>query len=83
MTRKEAKEMLVSALREQGIDYSHEGDVVEFEGLLVRFDTHYINVRHGSVVVHYPVSTLSYITVRGGAFWISTVDDYEVTVIYF
>ncbi len=83
MTKKEAKESLVSALRDQGVDYINEGDAVEFEGLSVGFDTNYINVRHGSVSVHYPLSKLSYITVMGGAFWISTIDDYEFTVIYF
>lgn len=83
MTKNEAKESLVSALREQGIDYCDEGDVVDFEDLSVRFETKYINVRYGSVSVHYLLSKLSYITVMGGAFWISTIDDYEFTVIYF
>lgn len=83
MTKNEAKESLVAALREQGIDYIVEGDVVDFEDLSVRFETNYINVRYGSVSVHYLVSQLSYITVMGGAFWISTIDDYEFTVVYF
>ena len=83
MTKNEAKESLVSALREQGIDYIVEGDVVDFEGLSVRFETRYINVRYGSVSVHYLLSKLSYIAVMGGAFWISTIDDYEFTVVYF
>lgn len=83
MTKNEAKESLVSALREQGIDYIVEGDVVDFEDLSVRFETKYINVRYGSVSVHYLLSKLSYVTVMGGAFWISTIDDYEFTVVYF
>ena len=83
MTKKEAKESLLSVLRDQGVDYIDEGNAVEFEGVSVRFDTNYINVRYDSVSVHYPLSELSYITVMGGAFWISTIDDYEFTVIYF
>lgn len=83
MTKKEAKESLLSALRDQCVDYSNDGDRVEFEGVSVRFDTNYINVRYGSVSVHYPFSKLSYITVMRGEFWISTIDDYEFTVIYF
>jgi hypothetical protein len=83
MTKNEAKESLVSALRDQGIDYYEEGDVVDFEDLSVRFETQYINVRYGSVSVHYLLSKLSYIAVMGGAFWISTIDAYEFTTIYF
>ena len=83
MTKNEAKESLVSALRDQGIGYIVEGDVVDFEDLSVRFETNYINVRYDSVSVHYLLSKLSYITVMGGAFWISTIDDYEFTVVYF
>ena len=83
MTKNEAKESLVSALREQGIDYIVEGDVVEFEDLSVRFETNYINLRYDSVSVHYHLSTLSYITVMGGAFWISTTNNHEFTVVYF
>lgn len=83
MTKKEAKESLVSALREQGIDYSHEGDVVEFEDLVVRFDSVYIVLRHGKGRVYYPLSTLSHITIMEGAVWVSTTDDYNFSVIYF
>ena len=83
MTKKEAKESLLSDLRDQGVDYSDEGNIVEFEGLLVHFDTNYINVRYNSVSAHYPLSKLSYIAVMGGAFWVSTIDAYEFTVIYF
>jgi hypothetical protein len=83
MTKKEAKESLLSVLRDQGVDYSNEGDVVEFEGVSVVLTLNYINVRYDSVSVHYPLSKLSYITVMGGEFWISTIDDHEFTVIYF
>ena len=83
MTKKEAKESLVSALREQGVDYTHEGDVFEFEGLLVRFDGVYIVIRYDKVRVYYPLSELSHITIMDGAVWVSTVEDYNFSVIYF
>lgn len=83
MTKNEAKESLFSALREQGIDYSHEGDIVEFEGVVVRFDWSYIVVRYGKGRVYYPLSELSHITIMEGAVWVSTVGDYNFSVIYF
>jgi hypothetical protein len=83
MTKKEAKESLVSALREQGVDYTHEGDVFEFEGLVVRFDSVYVVLRHGTGRVYYPLSELSHITIMDDSLWVSTTADYNFSVIYF
>ena len=83
MTKKEAKERLLSALREQGVDYSNEGDVVEFEGVVVRFDSVYIVIRYGKGRVYYPLSELSHITIMERGLWVSTIGDYNFSVIYF
>ena len=83
MTKREVKESLVSALRDQGIDYRDKGDTVYFNDVAVLFDTEYITIIHDPVSIHYPLSVLSYITVMGGALWVSTISDYNFTVIRF
>ena len=83
MTKKEAKESLISALRAQGIDYRDTGDVVFFGTMRVAFDREYINVIHDPASVHYPLSLLSYISIMDGALWVSTIGDYNFSVIRF
>lgn len=83
MTKKEAKESLLSALRVQGIEYSDIGDIVEFEGLLVRFDGAYVVIRYGKGRVYYPLATLSHINIMERALCVSTAEDYNFSVVYF
>lgn len=83
MTKRDVKERLLSALRNQGVEYRDRGGIVEFGDVWVLFDTKYINIKNDSASVHYSLSELSYISVLGGALWVGAINDYNFTIMHF